>query len=144
MKIGWQAPGGILGLGASLCDCQSIPIDPNINLRIMRNQGAWVIEVTHKLVDVQFINWQCFSNVKQPLVEVRLQCWRDVISTNTITISPSSLQLTLKHLDNSCLAILLGKVILPNNILNGPKTEREGFMLTKISRILLFIYIFHL
>ena len=109
MKIGWQAPGGILGLGASLCDCQSIPIDPNINLGIMRNQGAWVIEVTHKLVDVQFINWQCFSNVKQPLVEVRLQCWRDVISTNTITISSSSLQLTLKHQDISCLAILRAK-----------------------------------
>ena len=89
--------------GASLCDYQSIPIDPNINLRIMRNQGAWVIKVPGQgLLDMQFTNWQCFSNVKQSLAGGRLQCWRDVISTNTITISPSSLQLTLKqHLRNN-------------------------------------------
>ena len=101
----------------------AIPIDPNINLRIMRNQGAWVIMVPGQgLLNMQFTNWQRFSNVKQPLAGGTLQCWRDVISTNTITISPSSLQLTLKHLDISCLAILRGRVISPNNILNGPET----------------------
>ena len=87
-----------LWCGASLCDCQAIPVDPNINLRIMRNQGAWVIKVPGQgFLDMQFTKWRCFSNVKQPLVGGRLQCWRDVISTNTITISPSSLQLTLKQ-----------------------------------------------
>ena len=109
--------------GASFCDCQSIPTDLNINLRIMRNQGA---RVQGLFDDMHFTNWQCFSNVKQPLVGGTLQCWRDVISTNTITISPSSLQLTLKHLDISCLAILRGRVISPNNILNGPETGGRG------------------
>ena len=48
-------------------------------------------------------------------------------------ISPSSLQLTLKHLDISCLAILRGRVISPNNILNGPETGGRDFCSLKVA-----------